>query len=338
MYLYKHFLKTFNPFYSPGYINMFPNWKNDALKMIELLKNHPQSQPFHNPVDEVNDEAPNYYTLIEHPMDLSTLRLQVTNGKIDGPFKYHKIVESIWQNAFDFNGKDHPVTAAAKILQNFSKKLIQKYWCKKYGDIFKFYPPIRKSTRLSVVNQDEFFKQKQQPQVDISMNNPKTNIKTEKQEMEIDQNLDVFENEKFQGNFQTQITNLTTEIIDLRNENTFLKKTNDEIQYNYNNIQRDVQNQFFLLSTEITRLKKQNEILQKTKQENEIHHDQYQKKLKIKISQLKEQLIQLNKENHGLKQQLVFRYNAFRVSYNQINHAYNNLTKIVGDLHTSGHQ
>jgi hypothetical protein len=40
----------------------------------------PYLEPFLQPVDEVNDFAPGYYTTVEQPMDLSTMRTKLTNG------------------------------------------------------------------------------------------------------------------------------------------------------------------------------------------------------------------------------------------------------------------
>jgi transcription initiation factor TFIID subunit 2 len=40
----------------------------------------PYLEPFLQPVDEVNDFAPGYYAMVRQPIDLSTMRIKLTNG------------------------------------------------------------------------------------------------------------------------------------------------------------------------------------------------------------------------------------------------------------------
>ena len=46
-----------------------------------LLKVHPKSEPFLNPVDPKKQGIPNYFDIIKEPMDLSTVHKNLKNNK-----------------------------------------------------------------------------------------------------------------------------------------------------------------------------------------------------------------------------------------------------------------
>ena len=53
------------------------------------LKKHKKIYPFLTAVDEVEDDAPDYYTIIEDPIDISIIEFKLKNHIYTNPSLFH---------------------------------------------------------------------------------------------------------------------------------------------------------------------------------------------------------------------------------------------------------
>lgn len=93
-------------------------------KLISDLIRQQELACFKQPVDPVKDNAPNYYNIILHPMDLSTLQKNLRCGKIKSIPEFKENLDLVWNNCITFNGPDHPLTLLATSIKN----AIQQVW------------------------------------------------------------------------------------------------------------------------------------------------------------------------------------------------------------------
>ena len=72
-------------------------------KFLSRLFDEDKQRLFHRPVKE--KEAPEYYSRIRHPMDLSTLRSKYKAGKYSSYGELLHDLELIWSNCIEYNGE-----------------------------------------------------------------------------------------------------------------------------------------------------------------------------------------------------------------------------------------
>lgn len=56
------------------------SWTQKGMKVIDVIWNKKLSHIFREPVKPTADFAPDYFSIIKHPMDLSTVRSKLRNG------------------------------------------------------------------------------------------------------------------------------------------------------------------------------------------------------------------------------------------------------------------
>merc|ERR1712223_1027449 len=76
-------------------------WKHDCNLLLNEMVAVPFSQPFREPVSEI--EFPDYHRYIATPMDLSTVRESLHIGDHNSPVDFQKDVKLIFKNSKDFN-------------------------------------------------------------------------------------------------------------------------------------------------------------------------------------------------------------------------------------------
>ena len=79
-------------------------------------------------MDEDEDKAPNYYTVITEPMDLNTLSLPITNRSITTADGFVNALMKIWDNAQMYNRPVHTIHQDAQSLRATSTKLIKLHF------------------------------------------------------------------------------------------------------------------------------------------------------------------------------------------------------------------
>ncbi|EAY23231.1 Bromodomain containing protein [Trichomonas vaginalis G3] len=88
-----------------------------CLEALEKIEGYKISSFFSRPVDPVRDNCSNYFQIIDHPMDLSTVRKKLLNDEYSTPEDFKRDVNLIWENLFKYNGKDQLISNLAKQLK-----------------------------------------------------------------------------------------------------------------------------------------------------------------------------------------------------------------------------
>ncbi|KAI9138386.1 hypothetical protein BKA69DRAFT_1040962 [Paraphysoderma sedebokerense] len=87
-------------------------------KILRKVASHKSSWPFLNPVTNV----PGYYDIIQHPMDLSTIRRKLEEGYYSSPEDFESDVRLMFRNCFTFNRKGELVHNEGKSLEEVFNK------------------------------------------------------------------------------------------------------------------------------------------------------------------------------------------------------------------------
>lgn len=82
------------------------NWKPSALKIVNQLWKGNQAYFFHEPVDPVKLEIPNYFLVIKQPMDLGTIKKRLQNNYYENPQQFLDDVYLTFDNCIVFNGEE----------------------------------------------------------------------------------------------------------------------------------------------------------------------------------------------------------------------------------------
>lgn len=90
------------------------------MTVINAIARHKFAFLFKEPVKEA--EAPGYSSIIRCPMDLSTMRQHVSNGKIASAADLYRSVMLMFQNAFTFNPKGSVVYEMTVVVKKFTLK------------------------------------------------------------------------------------------------------------------------------------------------------------------------------------------------------------------------
>ncbi|KAJ1703291.1 hypothetical protein LUZ63_003070 [Rhynchospora breviuscula] len=98
---------------------------NSALTVIRKIMKMEAAAPFNEPVDPVALGIPDYFDVIDTPMDFSTICKEIGQGhKYMNSEDVYKDVKLIWQNCYKYNNKgDYIIDLMRRVKKNFSK-----YW------------------------------------------------------------------------------------------------------------------------------------------------------------------------------------------------------------------
>lgn len=95
-----------------------------ALASLRAVKRLKDAGPFIDPVDDVKLNIPTYYTVIKHPMDLSTMERKVTGSLYTGVSEFISDMNLIVSNCVLFNGPESFISNMARnIKASFDKHM-----------------------------------------------------------------------------------------------------------------------------------------------------------------------------------------------------------------------
>lgn len=97
---------------------------NQFRRFIYQLQNHKQAWPFLNPVNK--DEVPDYYNVIESPMDLSTVEERLHQDQYDIPKNLVDDIKLIFTNCKKYNDETTVYTKCAVRLEKYMWSLIKE--------------------------------------------------------------------------------------------------------------------------------------------------------------------------------------------------------------------
>lgn len=97
---------------------------NELRRFLYQLQNHKQAWPFLNPVNR--DEVPDYYKVIESPMDLSTVEERLHQDKYHIPRDLVDDIKLIFSNCRRYNDETTVYTKCAVKLEKYMWSLIKE--------------------------------------------------------------------------------------------------------------------------------------------------------------------------------------------------------------------
>ncbi|GLJ17316.1 hypothetical protein SUGI_0300660 [Cryptomeria japonica] len=97
----------------------------DALTVVKKIMKMDAAEPFNTPVNPVALGIPDYFDIIDTPMDLGTICSALERGeKYRNSREVFKDVQFIWENCYTYNRKGDPILDLMKRV----KKNFVKYW------------------------------------------------------------------------------------------------------------------------------------------------------------------------------------------------------------------
>ncbi|XP_070230497.1 bromodomain-containing protein 8 isoform X2 [Bos mutus] len=110
-------------------------WKKAIMLVWRAAANHRYANVFLQPVTD--DIAPGYHSIVQRPMDLSTIKKNIENGLIRSTAEFQRDIMLMFQNAVMYNSSDHDVYHMAVEMQRDVLEQIQfKIGCKAAETIY----------------------------------------------------------------------------------------------------------------------------------------------------------------------------------------------------------
>ena len=95
-----------------------------CLPLVRKLRNHEFGWVFREPVDPVELGIPDYFDIVEHPMDLALVEKKLENGVYKDFDSFERETKLVFQNAILFNGASSDVGEMANsLLELFEEDL-----------------------------------------------------------------------------------------------------------------------------------------------------------------------------------------------------------------------
>eukprot|EP00210_Caulerpa_lentillifera_P002199 g2113.t1 len=78
---------------------------NECRKLLNQLKRNKLSEPFSSPVDPVELNCPDYFTIVKHPMDFKTIanKLRAKNRRYNSPLEFRDDMRIVFKNCMLYN-------------------------------------------------------------------------------------------------------------------------------------------------------------------------------------------------------------------------------------------
>lgn len=95
-------------------------------KVLDTLKKHNNAWPFLEPVEE--SYAPQYYEIIEEPMDLSTIEQKLDDSKYKSLSEFSADMKLMFENCLEYNGSDSMYTKMANTLEAAFNRQLKKHF------------------------------------------------------------------------------------------------------------------------------------------------------------------------------------------------------------------
>jgi len=98
-----------------------------ALEILDDLMNSYLAAPFCEPVDPVKYHIPDYFVKIRKPMDLGTVKENVTRGKYKELCEVWADIRLVWENCRTYNGPSNPFTIKANALAQMFEARFERF-------------------------------------------------------------------------------------------------------------------------------------------------------------------------------------------------------------------
>lgn len=100
-------------------------FRNNILHLWQTIVNHKHGALFVGPVKK--DDAPDYYRVVQRPMDLNTVKTRVREGLCNDTLEFERDIAQTFVNAIMFNPEDTLINAMAKEIMQMAVQEIAKF-------------------------------------------------------------------------------------------------------------------------------------------------------------------------------------------------------------------
>ncbi len=113
-------------------LKLHENWEKNAKKIITTLWKSKESELFHKPVDPLLLGIPDYFNVIKHPMDFSTIKKKLTNFTYTNFKEFTEDMNLVFDNCYKYNGRDSQVGNICTKIKNEYNQLYQQLGMDKF--------------------------------------------------------------------------------------------------------------------------------------------------------------------------------------------------------------
>ncbi|TPX53554.1 hypothetical protein SeMB42_g00727 [Synchytrium endobioticum] len=97
--------------------------------ILSALQTHSAASPFLKPVHPVAANAPDYFSIVKYPMDLSTVEKKLSSGLYNSVQAFGADIDLMLSNCFRYNPDDgHPIHKAGKLLKMVYNNLLTSHF------------------------------------------------------------------------------------------------------------------------------------------------------------------------------------------------------------------
>ena len=108
------------------------NWEKIAKKILGILWKMKNCYIFHKPVDPIELGIPNYFNVIKHPMDFSTIKKKLNKTCYTNFKEFSDDMNLVFNNCYLFNGTESFYGKICSNIKNEYNKLYEQYELYKY--------------------------------------------------------------------------------------------------------------------------------------------------------------------------------------------------------------
>ena len=113
-------------------LKMHDSWEKLAKKLMNTLWRHKDADLFHKPVDPEELNIPDYFSIIKHPMDFSTIKRKLNNCTYSNLKEYCNDMDLVFDNCFLYNGMNPMIVDMCTKVKKEYDKLFDELKLKKF--------------------------------------------------------------------------------------------------------------------------------------------------------------------------------------------------------------
>ncbi|MCO5589536.1 hypothetical protein L7F22_043504 [Adiantum nelumboides] len=95
------------------------------MMLLNEVSNHTHGNLFHAPIKE--SDAPDYYTLIRHPLDLKTIKTRIKEGRITSATQLRRALMQMFANSLIYNRPGSEIHRMALEMRDAAEDMLDRF-------------------------------------------------------------------------------------------------------------------------------------------------------------------------------------------------------------------
>ena len=108
------------------------SWEKIAKKLLNQLWKVKDAEWFHKPVDPVELNIPDYFNIIKHPMDFSTIKKKLNNYTYTNLKEFCDDMNLVFNNCYTYNGRNTLIGEICTRIKGEYEKLFKEFKLEKF--------------------------------------------------------------------------------------------------------------------------------------------------------------------------------------------------------------